>query len=51
MMKNYDESVEINCKPNWPSIPGYPCRNLIIGCSGSDKTNVTELYKTLMTKY
>ena len=24
MMKNYDQSIEINCKPNWPYIPDHP---------------------------
>ena len=40
MMKNYDQSVEINHNPNWPYIPDHPFRILIIGCSGSAKTNV-----------
>ena len=40
MMKNYDESVEINHNPNWPYIPDHPCRILIIGGSGSGNTNV-----------
>ena len=35
MMKNYDQSVEINHNPNWLFIPDYPSRMLIIG-----KTNV-----------
>ena len=39
-MKNYDESVEINHSPNCPYIPDHPYRILIIGGSGSDKTNV-----------
>ena len=39
-MKNYDQSVEINNIPNWPYIPNYPYRILIIGGSGSGKTNV-----------
>ena len=25
--------------PNWPEIPDHPCRILIIGGSGSGKTN------------
>ena len=41
MMKNHDESVEINHKPNWPYIPDHPCRILIIGGSGSGNTNVS----------
>ena len=40
MMKNYDESVERNHNPNWPYFPNHPYRILIIGGSGSDKTNV-----------
>ena len=39
-MKNYDELVEINHNPNWPYIPDNPYRILIIGGSGSGKTNV-----------
>ena len=34
MMKSYDQSVEINRNPNWPDIPDYPYRILII--SGSE---------------
>ena len=40
MMKNYDQSVEINHNPNWPYIPDHTYRILIIGGSGSGKTNV-----------
>ena len=41
MIKNYDQSVEINHNPNWPYIPDHPFRILIIiGGSGSGKTNV-----------
>ena len=40
MMKNYDELVEINQKSNWPHIMDHPYRILIIGGSGSRKTNV-----------
>ena len=40
MMKNYDQSVEINHNPNWPCIPDHPYRILIIGGSRSGKTNV-----------
>ena len=39
MMKNYDQSVEINHNPNWPCIPDHPYRILIIGGSRSWKTN------------
>ena len=40
MMKNYDQSVEINHNPNWPYIAHHPYRILISGGSGSGKTNV-----------
>ena len=40
MMKNYGESLEINHNPNWPYIPDHPYRILIIGGSGSGKTDV-----------
>ena len=40
MVKNYDQSVQINCNPNWSYIPNNPYRILIIGGSGSGKTNV-----------
>ena len=40
MMKNYDESVEINHNPNWLYIPEYHYGVLIISCSGSGKTYV-----------
>ena len=39
-LKDYEESVEINHNPNWPYIPDHPYRILIIGGSGSGKTNV-----------
>ena len=39
-MKNYDQSVKINHNPNCPDIPDYPYRILIIGGSGSEKTNM-----------
>ena len=39
-MKNYDESVEMIHKPNWLYSLEHPFRNLIIGGSGSGKTNV-----------
>ena len=38
MMKNYAQLVEINL--NWSYIPDHPYRILIIGGSGSGKTNV-----------
>ena len=40
MIKNYNESVEINHDPNWSHIPDHPYRTLIIGGSGSGTTNV-----------
>ena len=40
MMKNYDESVEINHKSNCPYISDHPYRILIIDGSRSGKTNV-----------
>ena len=39
MMKNYDESVDINHNPNWSYIPDYLYRILIIAGSKSGKTN------------
>ena len=40
MMKNYDQSVEINHNLNWFDVPDHPYRILIIGGSGSGKNNV-----------
>ena len=40
MMKNYDNLVEINHNPKWPYIPDHAHRILIIGGSGSGKTDV-----------
>ena len=40
MIKNYDQSVEINHNANWPYIPDHSYRILIIGGSGSGKTYV-----------
>ena len=40
MIKNYDQSVEINRNPNWPYIPDHPDRILIVGGAGSVKTNI-----------
>ena len=39
-MKNCDQSIEINHDPNWPYVPKGPYKILIIGGSGSGKTNV-----------
>ena len=41
-MTNLDDVVKENIKehnPNWSQIPDHPCRILIIGRSGSRKTN------------
>ena len=41
-MINFDSITNENNKEHnkkWPDIPGHPCRNLIIGGSGSGKTN------------
>ena len=40
MIKNYDQSVEINHNPNLLYIPDHPYRILNIGGSGSGKANV-----------
>ena len=40
MMKNYDESVKINHKPIYPYISDHPYSIVVIGGSGSGKTNV-----------
>ena len=40
MMKNYDQSVEINYNPNWSYITDHPNRICIIGGWVSGKTNV-----------
>ena len=39
MTKNYDESIETNYNPIWPYTPDYSYKILIIGGSGSEKTN------------
>ena len=41
-MSNFDDASKENIKyhnPNWPQIPDHPYRILIIGDSGSGKTN------------
>ena len=41
-MINFDDVIKKGTKghnPNWPQIPGYPCRILGIRGSGSRKTN------------
>ena len=40
VMKNDDQSVEVNYNPNWPYILDHPYRIVIIGGLGSGKTNV-----------
>ena len=40
MMKNYDQSIEVNHDPNWSYIPDHPYRILNIGGCGSVETNV-----------
>ena len=40
MMKNSDQSVEINHNHNLSYIPDHPYRSLIISGSGKGKTNV-----------
>ena len=39
-MRNYDETAEINRNPNRRYVLDHPYRILIIGGSGSGKTNV-----------
>ena len=39
-MKNHKQSVEVNHNLKWPYIPDNPYKILIIGDSGSRKTNV-----------
>ena len=50
MVNNYDQLVKINHNRNWPYIPDHPHRTLIIGGSGSDKTNVL-LYLIKKSRY
>ena len=47
MMKNYDQSVEINHNPNWHYIPDHLYRILIIGGSGQAKLMLLNLIKNL----
>ena len=58
MIKNYEQSVEINHSPNWRYIPDHPYRTLI-GGSVSGKTNVLlnlikhqqpDIYKKLLIR-
>ena len=39
-MKNHEQSVEVNHNLKWSYIPDNPYKILIIGDSGSRKTNV-----------
>ena len=39
-MKIYDKSIEINHNSSWTDISDHPYRILIIGASGSGKTNL-----------
>ena len=43
-MKNYDKSLQTNRNPNWPYIPDNLYRIVIIGSSGSCKTDVSKIY-------
>ena len=40
MMQNFEELVEISHNLNWPYIHDHPYRTLVIGGSGSGKSNV-----------
>ena len=51
-MEIYGKSFEINDKPNWLYHPDYPYRILIIGGSGSGKTNVLlNINDQILTKF
>ena len=47
MIKNCDEAFDINHNPNWPFIPRYRYRTLIVNGLGSGKT----INKTPTTRY
>ena len=49
MIKNFDESIEINHNPNWPYIPDHSYRILVIAGSGLGKTSAL-LKLTKLTK-
>ena len=40
MMRNYDESFEVNYKPDWPYITDHSYKDLMINGTGLGKTNV-----------
>ena len=48
MKKNYDQSGEINYDTNWSYIPDHPYRILIMGGSGSEKTNDIDIDRTYL---
>ena len=45
-MKNYEKLLELNHNPNQSYIPDHPSRILIVGGSGSGKTNVLRNFNT-----
>ena len=51
MVKNLDQPIEINHNPNWPYIPKHPHKSLIIGGSGSGKTNALLNLLKIKTRY
>ena len=51
MVKNLDQSIEINHNLNWPYIPKHPHKSLIIGGSGSGKTNALLNLLKIKTRY
>ena len=51
MIKNHDQSVEVNHNLNWPYIPDHLYGILVIDVSGSGKINVIEINKTSTTRY
>ena len=57
-MITFDDVVKENIKghnPSWPQIPSHPYRILIIGCSGSGKTNslfsLTNIINQILIKF
>ena len=49
MIKNYDQLVKVNHNPNKAYIPDHPYRIVIIGGSGTGKTN--ELLNLIKNNY